>query len=955
MELFEDGGLKDEGGMIDEESGNEVPIGGTKKGVRDDVPAMVSEGEFVFPEDVTRYIGLDKLMQLRQEAKMGLKRMEAMGQMGNGDEATIPDDMPFDMADLVIVAGDTGEELEMQEGGFVTRPTTVTRTQPQPTYTPPPQQPTVGQPTTTRRLTPEIQRPERTPIDFKKLMGEASITYVEYRNEAGANMMIPHIGGVPVFPIPEGYTIYSPENEDSVENSNTTEGNVVKEINKVSRGESGPDRDITAEIQAEYDNAPAPINWGELGTEELIAKSNEITGTGRLIANGAMLLMGPVGAFGHIAMRDQDKKAYAAIVAKLEAGGLSPEERASLTELRDTLGKTVGPESKSIFGNIIDGITNAFSLPTTKAEEAKVKIKQEEVLPIVPVETAPVPTFDPAVVRQQAQEQQAAYEQAAFAPPLETSPISTFDPTVVGKLAQEQQAAYEQAAFATAPTVSTPVDPYGVGQQGEFAGMTPPVIPSVVSPPQASPQRQSAKEYSDVLRSQGIIPSIADMQAAGYTDTEISSIGPASSPNALKVTIDKPTQTEDVFGIGKQGEFTMPTPVTPMAAGQQGAISATIPTGLGVDPRKPITTIGGAQATVFQEKQAAEAETKRKQELQESKDRAEAQEKLRLQEQQEFAASLQKQQETSAAELSAAKEAADLKFNEEMNKIRQEQANEIETLVAQGVDRALAEATAAKKAKEKENTAKETKQYTETLAETGTATRTGTAAPATSIKPKAKPTTTTAAKTTTVSKDTNIASSGRSETTIQKEINAALDASGGEWTSELNDLVSERDSARANEGSKDTDPGYSKTGYSMVKDDKGGYRAPTKEEQKQQRVEQASNDDSGDSGAESTSSCVIATHAVASGAFQVRDKANAVEWCKKTLHDKWWGETMRRGYRYLGRKHIANGTAETVYKEFKECIEWANGKRPFDIKIVLRYYYRAVQTFIVGLFVKRDV
>jgi hypothetical protein len=33
MELFEDGGLKDEGGMIDEESGNEVPIGGTKKGV----------------------------------------------------------------------------------------------------------------------------------------------------------------------------------------------------------------------------------------------------------------------------------------------------------------------------------------------------------------------------------------------------------------------------------------------------------------------------------------------------------------------------------------------------------------------------------------------------------------------------------------------------------------------------------------------------------------------------------------------------------------------------------------------------------------------------------------------------------------------------------------------------------------------------------------------------------
>ena len=48
---------------------------------------------------------------------------------------------------------------------------------------------------------------------------------------------------------------------------------------------------------------------------------------------------------------------------------------------------------------------------------------------------------------------------------------------------------------------------------------------------------------------------------------------------------------------------------------------------------------------------------------------------------------------------------------------------------------------------------------------------------------------------------------------------------------------------------------------------------------------------------------------------------------------------MRRGYRYLGRRHIANGTAETVYKEFKECIEWANGKRPFETKIATRYYF----------------
>jgi len=129
MNLFREGGLEDEGGQIDEVSGNEVPIGGTKKGVRDDIPAMISEGEFIFPEDVVRYIGLDKLMQLRQDAKMGLKKMEAMGQMGNSDEATIPDDLPFDMADLIIVGSPMEREepkeaygggmLKAQTGAFV--------------------------------------------------------------------------------------------------------------------------------------------------------------------------------------------------------------------------------------------------------------------------------------------------------------------------------------------------------------------------------------------------------------------------------------------------------------------------------------------------------------------------------------------------------------------------------------------------------------------------------------------------------------------------------------------------------------------------------------------------------------------------------------------------------------------------------------------------------------------
>ncbi len=120
MAFMDEGGLKDEGGQVEPTSGNDVPSGSLKEEVKDDVPTMLSEGEFVFPADVVRYIGLEKLMMMRQEAKMGLKRMEAMGQMGNSDEATMPDDLPFGMSDLVVISGGKDEPKEMAEGGVLT-------------------------------------------------------------------------------------------------------------------------------------------------------------------------------------------------------------------------------------------------------------------------------------------------------------------------------------------------------------------------------------------------------------------------------------------------------------------------------------------------------------------------------------------------------------------------------------------------------------------------------------------------------------------------------------------------------------------------------------------------------------------------------------------------------------------------------------------------------------------
>ena len=215
MEMFEDGGLMDEGGTVDPVSGNDVPPGSTQEEVRDDIPAQLSEGEFVFPADVVRYIGLEKLMQMRQEAKAGLARMEAMGQMGNSEEAVLPDDIPFDLDDLDM----EDEPMEFQQGGLVPNPYGV--------YQQPSQFATYGQqqyqapqiPTAPMAPQAPLQtgfQPVTTPVQttavptFEQVMPTTTGKYDELREyvneETGQTMTIPFVDGKPIYPIPQGFT-----------------------------------------------------------------------------------------------------------------------------------------------------------------------------------------------------------------------------------------------------------------------------------------------------------------------------------------------------------------------------------------------------------------------------------------------------------------------------------------------------------------------------------------------------------------------------------------------------------------------------------------------------------------------------------------------------------------------------------------------------------------------------
>jgi hypothetical protein len=222
LEMFGDIGMAKSRAKKDPVSGNEIPKASTAEEVRDDIPARLSEGEFVLPADVVRYHGLEKLMKLRQQAKQGINMMDDMGQLGNSEQATMPDDLPF-------------TPNKMQEGGVVQpqvnlqntvpgvqftapqaqtlRPSVYTQPAIQPVVQKAPEVSVPTQPTYTTqvlRQTPKRTDTASTPT-FKSLIGapfgqlQKSETKKYVNEETGEELYIPFVNGQPIYPIPEGY------------------------------------------------------------------------------------------------------------------------------------------------------------------------------------------------------------------------------------------------------------------------------------------------------------------------------------------------------------------------------------------------------------------------------------------------------------------------------------------------------------------------------------------------------------------------------------------------------------------------------------------------------------------------------------------------------------------------------------------------------------------------------
>ena len=329
LRLFNEGGavmdeqmemaFGDEGERVDPVSGNEVPTGSMPEEVRDDIPAQLSEGEYVVPADVVRFFGVKFFEDIRNEAKRGFADMEANGRIGGepiGMEMA-EDELPFDISELQMVDDETEEQPMMNMGGYMrgyadgglTLPAAVTDM------------------TTSTGITSDtsgvpMPAPNLSGIEMKEYVGpNGEITYIQF------------INGVAQSVIPEGYTAKAaapttpaapavPEGLGVVtapdDNNNTAHEDMMREAQeRESIDWTSPDVGIE-----QY--------------EKTMEQSNSMLAKG--FSGLATVLGGPIVAgFMSVAKRHQNKKMLEGATARLEDPNVKGAEREKWVSIHNRL------------------------------------------------------------------------------------------------------------------------------------------------------------------------------------------------------------------------------------------------------------------------------------------------------------------------------------------------------------------------------------------------------------------------------------------------------------------------------------------------------------------------------------------------------------------------------------------------------------------------------------------
>jgi hypothetical protein len=230
---FADGGIP-----IDPVSGNEVPPGSLPEEVRDDIKVGVSAGEYIVPADVLRYYGMKFFEDLRAEAKVALGSMEQDGRMGGdpiGKPMEAEDDLPFLTGEL------QSKDAPMNKGGYMRG-----------------------------YAEAGLVTDYSAGTQMENLFGDTSgIGYRTYYGPNGATISIQTFNGVPMTPIPAGYTLTAPvavapdvaPGTGIVDDSQQTSGNNGNNGGNDNNDDGGPQGKTAAEQAADVQKTFNDINW----------------------------------------------------------------------------------------------------------------------------------------------------------------------------------------------------------------------------------------------------------------------------------------------------------------------------------------------------------------------------------------------------------------------------------------------------------------------------------------------------------------------------------------------------------------------------------------------------------------------------------------------------------------------------------------------------------------------
>jgi len=326
---------------VDPVSGNEVPPGSLPAEVRDDIPAQLSEGEYVVPADVVRYYGVKFFEDLRSDAKMGWDAMDQNGRIGG--EPMGPsgmemgnDELPFDLSELQFDEVDVPEEnvLKAAEGMYVSGYSlgdfvkSLFGGSPQERAERKKAKGAYGYADggyAKSEGDPGYETEGALGLGSKGLGLQGGLEMRKYENAAGEIRYIPFVDGIAQVVIPEGFYPFGEVPPEETDTSTTTAPTV---------------EDIAAEDDDGYTKPMQSVNFQELSNAELADMLKQQQGlTGNAIAAAAGVVNPIMGLAVKFAMYDTSKRIKKELERRAADPNLTDKEKLEVKSMLEVANK----------------------------------------------------------------------------------------------------------------------------------------------------------------------------------------------------------------------------------------------------------------------------------------------------------------------------------------------------------------------------------------------------------------------------------------------------------------------------------------------------------------------------------------------------------------------------------------------------------------------------------------